>query len=139
MRERFDLLAGALAQGLTVDEALLCADIPRRPFDLPAGYYVYLLVDPVTDLAFYVGKGKGDRALDHARAERGGYEGNFAKASRLRAIRMDGRTVAIAIVADGLQEFDAFAIERKVIEACRDRLTNISPASAASSRSSGIA
>ena len=28
-------------------------------------YYVYLLVNPITNKIFYVGKGKGNRALQH--------------------------------------------------------------------------
>ncbi|HIO04524.1 MAG TPA: GIY-YIG nuclease family protein, partial [Gammaproteobacteria bacterium] len=28
-------------------------------------YYVYLLLDPITDEIFYVGKGKGNRVFSH--------------------------------------------------------------------------
>ncbi len=29
------------------------------------GYYVYLYVDPRDEKVFYIGKGKGERCLDH--------------------------------------------------------------------------
>ena len=42
-------------------------DLARLPHAVSEklGYYVYLYIDPRTDLPFYAGKGQGSRILDH--------------------------------------------------------------------------
>lgn len=89
-------------------------------------YYVYLLVDPRTDTAFYVGKGKGRRAWSHQRAERGGRERNGKKAEVLGQLRRAGLEAAVHIVKDGLTEREAFKLERDLIRRDAATLTNIS-------------
>lgn len=76
------------------------------------GYYVYLYVDPRNNKPFYVGKGRGPRALAHLAAT-----GPSRKARRLRAIRRVGLKARIDILAHGLDEKTAFRVEGAVIDA----------------------
>ena len=46
------------------------------------GCYVYMYIDPRDDLPFYVGKGIGDRVLDHM-----GESGESEKIGRIDALR----------------------------------------------------
>lgn len=119
-------LAEKIGEGETMAAALAAAGLPRREFGSPNGFYVYILVDPANDLPFYVGKGKGDRAKAHALAERRGADSNSVKAQKLCSIRLAGAEVGIVIVADGLTEANALAVERDFIRAGRAVLSNIS-------------
>ncbi len=58
------------------------------------GYYVYLYIDPRNGRPFYVGKGKGDRALDHLMAE-----GESRKAQKLGELRLVNCEPRIDILA----------------------------------------
>jgi len=50
-------------------------------------YYVYQLINPLTNLPFYVGKGKGDRAHEHLRlVKRGVGSGNTYKDNVIKQI-----------------------------------------------------
>jgi hypothetical protein len=76
------------------------------------GYYVYLYLDPRTNQVFYVGKGKGPRALAHldgaAREE---------VQARLDDIRGAGLEPRIEILAHGLPNADtAFRVEAAAID-----------------------
>lgn len=93
-------------------------------------YYVYLLIDPRTGVAFYVGKGKGDRARQHVKEWKRGGPGNARKFARIVEIVRDGLEVQITIAADNLNEIEAYRIERKFIAEMREAnadLTNIAP------------
>jgi hypothetical protein len=84
------------------------ADVARK-----LGYYVYLLVNPLDGSIFYVGKGKGKRALAHFRNKR--RPGNT---ETLRKISAAGLTHRIDILAHSLKdEATAFRIEAGVIDA----------------------
>lgn len=77
------------------------------------GYYVYLLVNPIDDSIFYVGKGKGKRALAHLVDARKSRKTDVLK--RIRAARM---TPKIEILAHGLRDEEtALRIEAGVIDA----------------------
>jgi len=84
------------------------ADVARR-----LGYYVYVLVNPIDGLIFYVGKGKGKRALAHLQDGR-----RSRKVEVIKQIRAAGMTPKIDILAHGLKdEAAAFRIEAGVIDA----------------------
>jgi uncharacterized protein len=76
------------------------------------GHYVYLYVDPETGKPFYVGKGKGGRALAHM-----GATGESRKAQKLADLRLRGLRPRIEILAHALpSEEVAFRIEAAVID-----------------------
>lgn len=89
-------------------------------------FYVYELVDPRTGTAFYVGKGKGRRAWAHESAVRHFRERNGLKAEVIAQLHSEGLRPEVRIVSADMIEADAFRLERKMITARRDELTNIS-------------
>lgn len=62
------------------------------------GWYVYTLRDPRDDTVFYIGKGKGNRAYQHARHAAGGSSLLDAKRGLIREIHATGRQVIVEIV-----------------------------------------
>lgn len=80
------------------------------------GFYVYRLVDPRNDETFYVGKGQGERVLQHSwtalsdpiPADR---------LARIRDIRAAGRTERMIIHRHGLDEATALHVEAALIDA----------------------
>jgi uncharacterized protein len=101
------------AEDLTVR---IPSDVARK-----IGHYVYLYVDPRTRRPFYVGKGKGSRALVHLGATK-----QSRKLTLLRHLRRAHRSPQIDVLAHGLpDEETAFRIEAAVIDALgASRLTN---------------
>jgi uncharacterized protein len=85
------------------------------------GYYVYALRDPRNGELFYVGKGKGQRAYQHARrgatARRGAEEG--LKLARIRAICERGLYPEVEIIRHELSEDEAFTVEAGVLDALK--------------------
>lgn len=97
---------------------------PDKP---PAGFYVYLLVDPRDDKPFYAGKGQRWRAWQHERDVRAGKPGaNPAKVQRIQGIIDAGLSVTIAIVAVFDLESEALNHEFKLVDASPD-LVNAVP------------
>lgn len=120
--ERF---AQELAKGKTADEAYKEAGLCPVPFDRPSGAYVYLLISPDDGRVFYVGKGRGKRALKHQKAERGGTEANALKAEVLGRLRRNGQQPLVHILAGDLTDEQALRIERLLIVKAHAALTNI--------------
>lgn len=92
-------------------------------------FYVYTLTDPRTDEVFYVGKGKGNRAWKHEPEVLAGRARNGLKAEVILNLHRAGMRPVIRIVADGLRERDALALERRMIREGRETLTNIAAGS----------
>lgn len=88
-------------------------------------FYVYELIDPVDEVVFYVGKGSGERAYQHAKDARAGKIGNGFKHAKIIAIQGAGFDVKVKFVATELSEREALRIERQMIHALKDTLTNI--------------
>lgn len=125
-------LEGRLEDGEPSDEAAdsVPAPLVRDPVAfLPGvaeklGRYVYALRDPLhDDVVFYVGKGKGDRAYQHAvhaRVTAPGERGADLKLDTIHTIHAAGSSVGIEIVRHGIpDEQTAFEVEAAVIDALR--------------------
>jgi len=88
------------------------------------GVYVYALLDPrmkmaIRERVFYVGKGTGNRAFNHARLEKEAKDGPLDpsehKLRLIREIRGDGFEVEILIVKHGLDDDQALQLESALI------------------------
>jgi hypothetical protein len=76
------------------------------------GHYVYLYVSPLDNKVFYVGKGKGSRALAHLE-----YADNKNVGKRIREIQRAGKEPRIEILAHALPSADvALRIETAAID-----------------------
>lgn len=75
-----------------------------------ARFYVYVLFRP-SGLPCYVGKGQGDRWLEHERGATNPHLENIIKKSKA-----EGRTLFRGKVAEGLTKADAFALEMRLIK-----------------------
>ncbi len=85
------------------------------------GYYVYLYVDPFDNSVFYVGKGKGQRALAHLSDT-----ADSRKVKKIKEIRARGKEPRIEILVHGLlSEQEALRIESAAIDLLgKDSLKN---------------
>ena len=87
------------------------------------GFYVYRLVDPRTGETFYVGKGLGERVLQHAWAALAdGLPSD--RLEQIRRIRECGQTETLIIHRHGLDEATALHVEAALIDAY-PALTNL--------------
>jgi hypothetical protein len=90
------------------------------------GYYVYLLIDPRTKLAFYVGKGCGNRINHHLLDALVADTGERKKIQTILDIQKDGLDVGLVILRHGLTEKEAFEVEATMIDYIgRNSLTNL--------------
>lgn len=91
-------------------------------------FYVYRLVDPRDYTTFYVGKGKGNRAFDHAKNAIQQWNADedeiSKKISRIRDIINAGKEVIVIIHRYGMTEEEALEVEAALIDAYQG-LTNI--------------
>ena len=75
-------------------------------------YYVYALIDPRTNLPFYVGKGKNNRMLQHLKE---GSTNGAKKNAKITEIRSAGfEPIAVKLVENMLEE-DAYKFEEDII------------------------
>jgi hypothetical protein len=84
-------------------------------------YYVYAYFDPRNYELFYVGKGKGNRKYAHLHDK-----SDKLKARRIADIRRSGVEPVIKTVAAGLQEDQAYLVEKALIWSLGKPLTNLS-------------
>jgi len=106
----------------------MSANRPRLPQEVAAklGYYVYLLRDPLhRNRPFYVGKGTGNRVVQHGMVADKLTDEAMPRATttRIQQIRAAGREPDIDVVRHHLDEATAFAIEASLIDVLSD-LTN---------------
>lgn len=127
---RHEQFAQAIAQGVPVKDAALASGLELPEFDKPAGFYVYILVDPRSDELFYVGKGKADRALRHSKEWKNGQVVNARKFNRIGEIILSGHKVEVLVLDYGMSERSAFRLERGMIDRIGfERLTNVASGS----------
>ncbi|MBD5417078.1 MAG: GIY-YIG nuclease family protein [Desulfovibrio sp.] len=92
----------------------------------PAGFYVYALIDPVTQEIFYIGKGIGGRVLKHEERTRRGVLQNAAKVKRIQQIFAAGHEAERRILFVSESEEVALSVEDNIIHELADfGLTNI--------------
>ncbi len=118
--------ADCLVAGHSACDALEISGITPKLFKAQADFYVYALSDPRFDRVFYIGKGRGGRALHHERDERAGVGSNPLKLEVITRLRLVGMSPTIYILAEGLSEADALRLERQLIVRASSVLTNIS-------------
>lgn len=91
-------------------------------------YYVYRLVDPRTLQTFYVGKGCGNRVLQHIRDAKklinDDEDATSLKIQQISEILSSGKQVISIIHRRGLTEKESFEVEAALID-CFPGLTNI--------------
>jgi hypothetical protein len=83
-------------------------------------YYVYVYIDPRNHEEFYYGKGCGSRSTAHLTDT-----DDSDKAQRIQAIKDQGQSPIIKIIAAGLTEHDAHLIETTLIWKLGRNLTNL--------------
>ncbi|NBQ97407.1 MAG: GIY-YIG nuclease family protein [Microbacteriaceae bacterium] len=95
------------------------SDAHKIPYDtqLALGCYVYALRDPRNGEVFYVGKGKGERILQHVAESGKNPLSEKAKLKRIKDIEADGLKVEHLFLRTGMDDDLAFAIEQAVIDA----------------------
>lgn len=99
--------------------------LPTEVADRIGPYYVYVLVDPRTDRIFYVGKGTGDRLLQHGREADllADSQRQSDKVRLIRELRALGVEPRHDVVRHGLPEPEALLVEAALID-CLTGLTN---------------
>ncbi len=88
-------------------------------------FYVYMLIDPRTELPFYIGKGSGNRIKAHLALVRNGRVDNPRKCLKIKQIIEAGLDVGEEIICSGMTKSEALQLERSKIAEYRDDLTNI--------------
>lgn len=83
---------------------------------LELGVYVYMLIDPESNVPFYVGKGAANRIFDHINCALKDENEVNAKYEKIRSILSKNQSVKHCIVRHGLTEEGAYEIEASLID-----------------------
>lgn len=75
------------------------------------GHYVYIYLDPDTDVPFYIGKGVGNRIFAHL-----GESAESEKGTKIQELHDQGKTPKIELLRYGMSESEAALIEASVID-----------------------
>lgn len=78
-------------------------------------FYVYMLVDPFSDLPFYIGKGYNGRSYQHL-LPCNYNNGRSYKNNKIRKILKKGSIPKVEIVSEKLSELDALKLEGELIK-----------------------
>jgi uncharacterized protein len=97
------------------------AKIAEAEMKNAAGYYVYVYIDPRNNEEFYYGKGKDNRKDAHLFDR----DDSKEKVKRIKAIRKAGQQPICRVIAAGLTESQALAIETAFIWKFHHTLTNV--------------
>ena len=79
-------------------------------------YYVYALIDPETNIPFYIGKGVGNRVFNHKYDAENLEDISTLKLDTIREINSKGFEVKHIIIRHGLKETQAFEVEASLID-----------------------
>lgn len=77
-------------------------------------YYVYIYYNPLTNVPFYVGKGKGNRMYYHL-TETAENTDNKKKFNYINQLRKQGIEPLVKVFKDGMSEIDAYSLEEELI------------------------
>lgn len=77
-------------------------------------YYVYIYYDPITNLPFYVGKGKKDRMYHHLK-ETAETTDNKKKFNYINKLRKNGITPIVIKFKEDMADNDAYDLEEELI------------------------
>jgi len=88
---------------------------------MACNYYVYALINPINNTAFYIGKGKGKRMYQHLLD---GETTNDIKLAKIKEIREQGYEPFAVKILDKLPEVLAFKNEAYLINTMNN-LTNL--------------
>jgi len=92
----------------------------------PVGFYVYFLINPITNRIFYIGKGSGGRVYSHAKNAIKNI-GNPYNIKEIKSIIDAGENVKEFILENNLDEDVSLSIEKNLIFLLKNTgLSNIS-------------
>lgn len=123
--EAHRVFADAIISGEPCSLALMASGLGKEA--LSGRFYVYLLIDPIKDCVFYVGKGKGNRLRSHAKNAKRGRIDNTEKHRAITSITDAGHEVGELVIYGTDAEALAYKVERYLIRSLAEcGLTNIS-------------
>lgn len=79
--------------------------------------YVYMLINPIDNTPFYIGKGKDDRVFNHINCSLTDDNSSNPKYDIIKEIQRKGGVVGHIIIRHGLTDNEAFEIEASLIDA----------------------